>query len=280
MPGLLPVARATVIPEKNNMKMKEKNVKKNEMVKAKEHVTYAEEEEGERIKAKKAALKRTESVKAAALERGHDSSTRASTSKAKATPNAEGSTSKQQSPVKNNCHQHFCNSRAPAQSEEGSVPTDESTPTTSISTAPTRRNAATQATQKPQDVIMPAMNSFEQQMKNSRKSGGGVTGMEWDDREMRETSVGKKRKRAFEVRSDQMDVDGEQEEEEDAGREKKRAELSAGPVGKGKGRTGSSDGEEDERSRKLSVKGKGKSKRKEADQGSSICSKCISTFGC
>ena len=86
---------------------------------------------------------------------------------------------------------------------------DESTPTTSVSTAPPRRNAATQATQKPKDVITPDMNSFEQQMKNSRKSGGGVTGMKWDDREVRETSVGKRRKRTFEFRSDQMDVDGE-----------------------------------------------------------------------
>ena len=48
-------------------------------------------------------------------------------------------------------------------------------------------------------------------MKKSRKSGGGVTGMEWDDREMRETSVGKRRKRASEVRSDQMDVDADEE---------------------------------------------------------------------
>ena len=70
-----------MIPEKNNIKTKVKNVKKNEMVKAKEHVTYAEEEEGE-IKAKKAALKRTESVKAAAPEPGHDSPLSASTSRA------------------------------------------------------------------------------------------------------------------------------------------------------------------------------------------------------
>ena len=130
-----------MIPEKNNMKMKEKNEDKNR--KAKERVTSAEEEEDGRIKAKKAALKRTENVKTAAPERGHDSLSRASTSKAKATPNAEGSTSKQQSPVKNNCHQHFCNSQAPAQGEEAPVPTDESTPTTSMSTAPPRRNAAT-----------------------------------------------------------------------------------------------------------------------------------------
>ena len=40
-------------PEKNNMKTKEKNAK----AKAKEPVTSAEEEEGERIKAKKAALR-------------------------------------------------------------------------------------------------------------------------------------------------------------------------------------------------------------------------------
>ena len=47
MPGLLPVARATVIPEKNNMTTKEKNGK----AKAKEPVTSAkEEEEGERIR--------------------------------------------------------------------------------------------------------------------------------------------------------------------------------------------------------------------------------------
>ena len=56
---------------------------------------------------------------------------------------------------------------------------------------------------------MPDMNSFKQQMKKSRKSGGGVTGMEWDDTEMRETSVEKRWKRAFEVRSDQLAVDGE-----------------------------------------------------------------------
>ena len=58
------------------------------------------------------------------------------------------------------------------------APTDESTPTTSISTVPPGRNAATQATQKLHDVIMPDRNSFEQQMKKSQKSGGGVTGME------------------------------------------------------------------------------------------------------
>ena len=63
MPGLLPIARTTVIPEKDNMKTKEKNAK----AKAKEPVTSAKEEEG-RIKAKKAALKRMESVKAAAPE--------------------------------------------------------------------------------------------------------------------------------------------------------------------------------------------------------------------
>ena len=234
MPGLLPIARTTVIPEKNDMKTKEKNVEKNGKAKVKEPVTSAEEEEEERIKAKKAALKRAESIKAAAPESGQDSPSRASTSKAKATPNVEGSTSKQRSPVKNNCHKHFCNSQAPAQSEEGSVPTDESTATTSISTAPPRRNAANQATQKLHDVIMPDMNSFEQQMKKSRKSSGGVTGMEWDDREMRETSVGKKRKRASEVRSDQMDIDGEREEE-DAGPEKKRVKLSGGHLGEGRG---------------------------------------------
>ena len=83
---------------------------------------------------------------------------------------------------------------------------------------------------------MPDMNSFKQQMKKLRKSGRGVTGMEWDDREMRATSVGKRRERASEVRSDQMDIDGEREEEEDAGREKKHVKLSAGPVGKGKER--------------------------------------------
>ena len=120
MPGLLPIAGTTVIPEKNDMKTKEKNVEKNGKAKVKEPVTSAEEEEGERIKAKKAPLKRTERVKAAALERGHDSPSRASTSKAKATPNAEGLTSKQQSPLKNNFHQHFCDGQAPAQGEEGS----------------------------------------------------------------------------------------------------------------------------------------------------------------
>ena len=72
-------------------------------------------------------------------------------------------------------------------------------------------------------------------MKKSQKSGGGITGMEWDDREMRETSVGKRKKRASEFRSDQMDVDGEREEE-DAGGEKKRVKFSVGPVGRGKGR--------------------------------------------
>ena len=48
------------------MKTKEKNEDKNG--KAKERVTSVEEEEDERIKAKKAPLKRTESVKAAAPE--------------------------------------------------------------------------------------------------------------------------------------------------------------------------------------------------------------------
>ena len=85
-----------MIPEKNNMKTKEKNVDENGKAKAKEPVTSGEEEEGERIKAKKATLKRTESVKAASRERGHDPPLSASTSKAKATPNAEGSRSKQQ----------------------------------------------------------------------------------------------------------------------------------------------------------------------------------------
>ena len=89
--------------------------------------------------------------------------------------------------------------------------------------------------------------------------------MEWDDREMRETSVGERRKRAFGVRSDQMNIDGEREEEEDAGREKKRVKLCAGPVGKGRGRAVSSEGEEKEWSRKSSVMGKGKSKRKQVD---------------
>ena len=89
--------------------------------------------------------------------------------------------------------------------------------------------------------------------------------MEWDDREMRETSVRKRRKRAFEVRSDQMNIDGEREEEEDAGREEKRVKLAVGPVGKGKGWAVSSNGEEKERSRKSSVMGKGKSKCKQAD---------------
>ena len=99
-------------------------------------------------------------------------------------------------------------------------------------------------------------------MKKSQKSGGGVTGMEWDDREMRETSIRKRRKRAFEVRSDQMDIDGEREEEEDAGREKMCVKLSVGPVGDGKGRAVMSDGEEKERSCKSSVMGQGKSKCK------------------
>ena len=43
MPGLLPIARTTVIPEKKNMKAKEKNEDKNRKVK--ERVTSAEEEE-------------------------------------------------------------------------------------------------------------------------------------------------------------------------------------------------------------------------------------------
>ena len=58
--------------------------------KAKKRVTSAEEEEELRIKVKKTALKRMESVKAAALERGHDPPSSTSTFKAKATPNAEG----------------------------------------------------------------------------------------------------------------------------------------------------------------------------------------------
>ena len=82
---------------------------------------------------------------------------------------------------------------------------------------------------------------------------------------MRVTSVGKTRKRASEVRSDQMDVDGEREEEEDAGREKKHIKISAGPVGRGKGRAVSSDREEKERLCKSSVMGKGTSKRKQAE---------------
>ena len=81
---------------------------------------------------------------------------------------------------------------------------------------------------------------------------------------MRATSVGKRRKRASEVRRDQMDIDGEWEEE-DASQEKKRVKLSVGPVGNGKGRVGSSDREEDDRSCKSSVMGKGKSKGKQAD---------------
>ena len=136
-------------PEKNNMKTKKKNVKKNEMVKVKEHVTYAEEEEGERIKVKKAALKRMESVKAAALEHGHDSPSCASTSKTKATANAEGSTSKQQCPVKNKgatATSASAKAKPHLKVKKASVPMEESTPTTSISTTPTRRNAATQAT--------------------------------------------------------------------------------------------------------------------------------------
>ena len=76
---------------------------------------------------------------------------------------------------------------------------------------------------------------------------------------MREPSVEKRRKSAFEVRSN---VDGEQEEEDDAGRKKKRVKLSVGPVGKGKGRVVTSDGEEKERSCMSSVMGQGKSKRK------------------
>ena len=47
-------------PEKNNMKMHEKDVEKTGKAKAKELVTFAEEEQ-EGIKAKKAALKRVES---------------------------------------------------------------------------------------------------------------------------------------------------------------------------------------------------------------------------
>ena len=55
-----------MIPEKNNIKTREKNVEKNGKPKANKPVTSAEEEEEERIKTKKAALKRTESVNAAA----------------------------------------------------------------------------------------------------------------------------------------------------------------------------------------------------------------------
>ena len=134
-----------MILEKNNMKTKETNVEKNGKAMTKEPVTSAEEEEGERIKAKKAALKSTESVKAAALERGHDSPSRASTPKAKATLNAEGSTSKQKFPVNNNCQQHVCNCQAPTQGEEGSCSNRQVHSNTFISTAPPRRNAATPA---------------------------------------------------------------------------------------------------------------------------------------
>ena len=61
-----------MIPEKNNVKTREKNVKMNGKAKAKEPVTSAEDEDEERIKVKKAASKRTESVKAATPEGGHD----------------------------------------------------------------------------------------------------------------------------------------------------------------------------------------------------------------
>ncbi|KIJ92959.1 hypothetical protein K443DRAFT_684887 [Laccaria amethystina LaAM-08-1] len=277
-------ARTTVIPEENNVKTKEKNVKVNGKAKAKEpdssgeeeveeEVQEEEEEEEERLKVKKAVLKRTESIKAAARERGHDSPSRAPTSKAKATPNAEGSTSKQQSSVKNKgtpATSTSAKAKPQPKVKKAPVPTEEATPTPSISTAPPRRNAATKATQKLRDVIMPDMNNFEQQMKKSRKSGGGVNGMGWDDGGTRESSVGKKRRRASEVGSDRMDVDGEQEEEEEENvvREKKRVKLSAGPVGKGKGKeraVSSDDEEEEEQSRKSPVKGKGKSKRKQAE---------------
>ena len=118
--------------------------------------------------------------------------------------------------------------------KKASVPTEESTPTTSISTVPTRRNAATQATQKLRDVIMPAKNRFEQQMKKSRKSSGGATRMQWDDRKMKETSVRKRRKRAFEVRSDGMDIDGEREEEEDAAGRRSMSKSLRGQLGEGR----------------------------------------------
>ena len=127
-------------------------------------ITSAEEKDPERIKAKKVALKRVESLKAAAPKRGHDSPSRASTSQAKATPNAEGPTSKEQSPVKNKATSATSTSataKPRPKAKKAPVPTDNSTPTTSISNAP-RRNAATQATQKLY-VIMPDMNSsFEQ----------------------------------------------------------------------------------------------------------------------
>ena len=142
----------------------------------KERATSAEEEE-ERIKAKKAALKRVESLKAAAPKRGHDPPSCASTSKAKATPNAEDSMPKEQCPVENKATSTSATAKPQSKVKKASVPTEESTPTTSISTALPRRNATTQATQKLHNVIMPDRNSFDQQMKKSQKSGGGVTGM-------------------------------------------------------------------------------------------------------
>ena len=77
---------------------------------------------------------------------------------------------------------------------------------------------------------------------------------------MRETSVGKRRKRVSEVRSDQMDIDGEQEEE-DAGREKKRVKLSAGPVGKGKERAIGSGGEQESGRASLLLWARGRNRR-------------------
>ena len=72
-------------------------------------------------------------------------------------------------------------------------------------------------------------------MKKSWKSGGGVIGMERDDRKMKETSVGKRRKRAFEVRSDGMDIDGEREEEEDAAGRRSMSKSLRGQLGEGRG---------------------------------------------
>ena len=88
--------------------------------------------------------------------------------------------------------------------------------------------------------------------------------MEWDNREMRATSVGKRRKGCLKSEAIRwmLNVDGEQEEEEDAGQEKKRVKLTAGPVGKGKERAICSEEEEDERLHRSSVMGQGKSKRK------------------
>ncbi|TFK35317.1 hypothetical protein BDQ12DRAFT_714751 [Crucibulum laeve] len=103
-------------------------------------------------------LGRTESIRVAAGQRPKTSAVRPS-----ATPIASASTSKL---------------KLPAKAKVAAVPrdVDESSPVSSLSAPPPRRGAAARASQKLRDEIMPDVMNFEQQMRKSRKSGGGVSG--------------------------------------------------------------------------------------------------------